>query len=1330
MATKEQAKASNDKQSADNKKANDKQKAQINNSKQSMSDNRGFNSKQTGSQKGKGYVPDTLDSKSQANLSPERKAQQQKADNQYYQTQYTNAVNNAEKNSNVHESPYASQRNQERQQTQEIKQQSQTFNLKQKDANEIPEGLDNSSNYPEKSKSTNIKYTPNDKRSIPGKEELFVAPANTSPKTKVDKSDYSSLVNAGHKEIADRNKVVLQKHAEQEFKKTGYRDLQKEGVGTVSPTPKNARASQKQFLHDAKANDVDFLRVKKQDGTTEIVPIEDGYRSMVANPNSTVSTVQNIPKGYAVGGSLGNLVFISTDKPKVLEEKTSTDPLSQRLKKLDEYSPYKPDDKIQGAVKPSTEDRIKFGLARAGVEFGTAATGILELRRSQVGINLVDPKEKGIFVQAPKPENFDEKYPKFYVAQTAPGDIIGSPFANGAMQSKSIGEFTNKTGANFNLAIAEANKKPIEQNIGEFGGFAATMFLPTSKLSKLSPISKTVTPIATSSGTKTLVTTIRVGYGNTAKVIGGKSAEGIFIGSQKKFGAIKEIDGATGRTAFETYEFADYSKRQLADLAPNIAYAEKEGVVGAKEFKMALEKGEVTSDIASRTAFPMKKEVIPSEIEKMFPGLEGKSTASTIATQQNKGNLFVRKGSQVINEIKGGLQTKVNDWDFIAKVKNPKKFNKLKKERDQIELKLESEQSGNVFFHGTNEESAKGILANGFDFGLAGTQTTKAIRGGAQRAEDITLGNVFAANNQRLASRFASSASTIKNKATILKIELQDNARIFKDFSFDPQKHQFENVVKYAKSKGYDGILKPIGSNPKNKELILFSNSPIKKVSSTKGLVKLQEKANKIDSEMNYLGSTKGEDAALAFMKDIKTKPGYVLEKQGTNIFIKNLKSGTKQEFANIITEKETRVSTVSSLGKGGGFFGKTFKQKTFTQKIEGMSGLIKTQDFRNQLIDWGRSTSGVISKRTLQNYKSKEGGIPLQNFESMFSKGEVARIGYALPDRTAKDFSRQYFFGFREAAKIAWKSGDKEFAKKIGSVMNQEYKRHSEIMNVPAAIKKVRAEETAPLFYSADRPSVVSSVGSAVKEGASSSKGGLQQISSLNPQTPTSNNLSNVKSNNVNSSTVKSSSMFSPNSSNPKYSSSKSFVSKSTSPRSTIPKSTSPKSVSLFSILSTSPKSTSPKSTSSKSSTSVFSPKPSSSKSSSSSSSSKSSSSVFSPKSSSSKSSSSKSSSSKSSNSSSSSSSSSSPFSSKSVFSPAKQLPGKSLHISSMNPNRPVAILNYSWLPKSKKTVRPRKFVGLIKHSVFNPFNDKYSINEGKTNSVNDKLRGWRYTF
>lgn len=343
---------------------------------------------------------------------------------------------------------------------------------------------------------------PTSSNTIPSNNQLLVSVPTQSEKIRVD-NNFNALVNANRQRIELENAIVLEK-----FEK--------------SKSLKQIRADQKFFIKNAKDRGVEFLAVKKKGSDQHtLVPIDQGFRSIIANPGAEISAIPKVDNALTptIVPTLGGKTFVALapkkDRIQAVEkvpQNAATDPISTGVKTLSEFDPRK--DSTPGSQNlplpesfplPASES-VKLFAAQSGATLGNFATGGKNLLSliGQGGEKLlqentsfqklqgffgITKKEKfkivkkdGVTTRVPvtgaqnlenirKPDGttplIDTRPSFFFDSPTE--KVISAPFV-AALESKDLGEFKNKTGVNFQTAQGEFATQSFEKQTGQVFG--------------------------------------------------------------------------------------------------------------------------------------------------------------------------------------------------------------------------------------------------------------------------------------------------------------------------------------------------------------------------------------------------------------------------------------------------------------------------------------------------------------------------------------------------------------------------------------------------------------------------------------------------------------------------------------------------------------------------------------------------------------------------------------------------------------------------------------------------------------------------------------------
>lgn len=823
------------------------------------------------------------------------------------------------------------------------------------------------------------------------------------------------------------------------------------------------RKEQKEFVSFGKQAGYKEIKIKNKDGT-EIVPIDQGYLALVkAKPDSEISfvntpeirernkAIRNEQKEYVkflkeqgydqiqVSSKEGGIVVSNVDQgyrnivanagvdstisgvesPSRKEKSIPKDKFSQILYGLEQH------------VEKQKDNPVKYFFGTALVEVGSQVANLRNLFKKSTRIT----EENGtVKVTATNKPDWYGGPP------SVPQNVLSSPISavsevynenqNATKNNLEItptenfASFKQKTDKGFSDVYLLAQKQDVVKTGGQTFGFLLTVV--PNQIAKLSPVKVTRTPYYTSEGTKNLVTTVRVGYDDATLLVGGRYSQTgkFFIGSQKpQYSGIEKISGPSGKSSFDTFEFADYSKRQIQDIRPSIEYAEQTGLIKKGDFQSALDKAQTQQKIVeNKRMFEYEKNVSSKQLEKDFEGVKGKESYDTLSAQQKNKNLELEKGSGIINKLVGAIKTKRHDLDFTADT------NELGQKASDELFKIGAKKGYTLRQSGTNISVGKIDKSKPFWNLLPFIDESKGIfiRGDAKKyvtqfvknpdPSNLPRGELFLSNKSSIAQRFSKrNAEKVNSKESYLSSEIDmDKILQFKKISKSKRKelasekwYEFqENMKNEAIRQGKLGYTKPYHSlDPKSPkyEIVIFDQGAIK--------------SNRLIKPTSY-----------------------------------GIVKGTERDFINIVTPKDDKVSLLGI--NTDRFYGNKVKTGIVKQRIDNTKKIIKSQDFPQQIIDWGRSSSGVISENTLRGYRGDS-----SQFVKLFDEAKV-RLGFPVPHRIVKDLTREYFWGLRESARFAWKVGDKNLAKEIGNVMNVQFKKYDPIVNFRKSIKELRYDE------------------------------------------------------------------------------------------------------------------------------------------------------------------------------------------------------------------------------------------------------------------------------
>ena len=226
---------------------------------------------------------------------------------------------------------------------------------------------------------------------------------------------------------------------------------------------------------------------------------------------------------------------------------------------------------------------------------------------------------------------------------------------------------------------------------------------------------------------------------------------------------------------------------------------------------------------------------------------------------------------------------------------------------------------------------------------------------------------------------------------------------------------------------------------------------------TTKNAEKIEKLQGKIAKAKAELPGMKAAQLIL----ETETNPRFGWTTKGSNVYIqefedvgKTIPRGEPKEVFNFVTGKETITSAIGDSVDTAKFYGKTYKTGTIKVGFEGAGKTekIEFQDLMQQNIDLKGSISGISSKDTIKQFKGWTPELESKLFPRTtipFKGGEVPVVRFGLPlQHRVKDIVRSYFYADREMARIAWKYGDKEFARRIGKQMQARYEAEKDWLN------------------------------------------------------------------------------------------------------------------------------------------------------------------------------------------------------------------------------------------------------------------------------------------
>ena len=240
----------------------------------------------------------------------------------------------------------------------------------------------------------------------------------------------------------------------------------------------------------------------------------------------------------------------------------------------------------------------------------------------------------------------------------------------------------------------------------------------------------------------------------------------------------------------------------------------------------------------------------------------------------------------------------------------------------------------------------------------------------------------------------------------------------------------------------------------------------------------IKTKAGDIDTDaLGKMGGTKSAE----LVSTSKVKQGYEYKQSNSNVEFKKIEESKGDKVFNAVTEKEQLIDVIGfKINKNRDFFGhKQFSGSVDVDLVENsvaksgkksvlnpkggftnwLGNKLTFQFIPKQIEDVSRSTSGVLGKNTAKGYK----GITPEVEKNLFPEKVITRFGFPLLHRQ-KDAVRNYFWGMRETARIAFLEGNKKMALDIGLSMQKEYKKYQPIFNWREEITKVKNTGSSPI--------------------------------------------------------------------------------------------------------------------------------------------------------------------------------------------------------------------------------------------------------------------------
>ena len=316
-----------------------------------------------------------------------------------------------------------------------------------------------------------------------------------------------------------------------------------------------------------------------------------------------------------------------------------------------------------------------------------------------------------------------------------------------------------------------------------------------------------------------------------------------------------------------------------------------------QSFKVQKKLGLIPNDLQFAPKIPtFKKDEIL--FERLLPG--GKTTYGTWISNPSKKYKFIPTGDRLtkVSKVVGDTE---KFWATLP--------------------------GKNVYYQGTTREIANKILKKGFDPKKAGTATEahiKRMTGNSdyakQRASEISpKGTIFLTPNAKRAFSFMEDAIKSQDeKGAVVRVQLKEDALIKRLKTIDPKKEHLKEDIKVAKKEGFKGILKRMGGEDSNFELILFDKKQVESVSIVKQALRpvKDAKVTKIGEHLDNKDLVEGNlEAVMSGQYWGKGIKGKGIIDPSTGVKIERLPEQTVKRLTSMATIHD-RVSIQTQLSK------------------------------------------------------------------------------------------------------------------------------------------------------------------------------------------------------------------------------------------------------------------------------------------------------------------------------------------------------------------------------------------------------------------------------
>ena len=304
-----------------------------------------------------------------------------------------------------------------------------------------------------------------------------------------------------------------------------------------------------------------------------------------------------------------------------------------------------------------------------------------------------------------------------------------------------------------------------------------------------------------------------------------------------------------------------------------------------------------------------------------------------------------------------------------------------------------------VYFVGVTSSRADDILKKGFTTEKAGEQTyqhlleaTGSEGYAAKRAAEISpKGTIFFTPNPQRALAFAEDAAKASGgQPVVLRAELKEGTKIKRINTLDPKKEYLAEDIALAKKEGYQGILKRMGDEGSNLELVLFDEKAMKAPSLTR------TKGGQILSLANTAGTWKlGKASAEQIMERVKLIPGFSTSGKKADL-VAEIMTGTK-------LQTQFNVDVIKQLVKQGKI------SKDAVREVELVSKIVERAMKAKPKIFGGFGKKPFMNLRAgLETSTAFESVRRLQKWNSL-KEGRLGEVGgsVALDPQLLREYSK-----------------------------------------------------------------------------------------------------------------------------------------------------------------------------------------------------------------------------------------------------------------------------------------------------------------------------------